>query len=117
MGAIDYIEKPFLINELTEKIDAILNLLKNQRSALVSQAYRMLDVKVKKPDYKDFHLTNREKEIIVLVAEGKTYSQIAGSLYIADKTVAKHIQNIFQKVGVTNRLELINKINISNTED
>jgi DNA-binding NarL/FixJ family response regulator len=117
LGAIDYIEKPFLINELTQKIDAVLNMLSHQRSALVSQAYEMLNGKKIKLNYENFNLTNREKEIAALVTAGKTSNQIADSLYISDKTVAKHIQNIFQKVGVSNRVELISKFNNLLSED
>jgi DNA-binding NarL/FixJ family response regulator len=53
-----------------------------------------------------FSLTRRELEIIAEVAEGCTNKNIAEKLSIAEQTVKHHLTSIFQKVGVTNRLEL-----------
>jgi DNA-binding NarL/FixJ family response regulator len=55
-------------------------------------------------------LTTREIEVAGLIAKGKTYKEIAKELYISEKTVTKHIQNIFGKAGVSNKVELINKL-------
>ena len=57
-----------------------------------------------------YHLTNREKEIVPLICKGNTHKQIAENLYIAERTVAKHVQNIFEKVHVSNRMELRDKL-------
>jgi DNA-binding NarL/FixJ family response regulator len=57
-----------------------------------------------------YSLTNRETEIAQLVCEGLTYKQIAEALFIAERTVTKHAQNIFEKVGVNNKLELCKKL-------
>lgn len=48
-------------------------------------------------------LTDREREILMLVREGKTNSQIAGELWIAPGTVRKHLENIYRKLGVQSR--------------
>jgi len=55
-------------------------------------------------------LTNRETEIAQFVCKGLTYKQIAETLFIAERTVTKHAQNIFEKVGVNNKLELCKKL-------
>lgn len=57
-----------------------------------------------------YQLTTRETEIARLVCKGYTHKQIAEELYIADRTVAKHTQNIFEKVQVSNRMELCQKL-------
>jgi DNA-binding CsgD family transcriptional regulator len=59
---------------------------------------------------KAYFLTNRETEIAQLICNGVIYKQIAEALFIAEKTVAKHVQNIFEKVGVNNKLEFCNKL-------
>lgn len=59
-----------------------------------------------------YHLTIREKEIARLICKGSSYKQIAESLFIAERTVTKHVQNIFDKVRVSNKLELLNKLSI-----
>ena len=48
-------------------------------------------------------LTPREHEVIRLVACGKTNREIAHSLWITANTVRTHLENIFEKLGVTNR--------------
>jgi len=48
-------------------------------------------------------LTGREVEVLGLVATGKTNRQIADDLVISEKTVARHLSNIFTKLGVTSR--------------
>jgi len=53
-----------------------------------------------------FSLTRRELEIIAEVADGCTNKNIAEKLSIAEQTVKHHLTSIFQKVGVSNRLEL-----------
>ncbi|ULT38479.1 LuxR C-terminal-related transcriptional regulator [Niabella defluvii] len=57
-----------------------------------------------------FRLTARETEITRLLIKGKTYKAIAKALFISEKTVTKHIQNIFAKADVSNKVELINKL-------
>jgi DNA-binding CsgD family transcriptional regulator len=48
-------------------------------------------------------LTAREVEVLRLVAAGKTNHEIAALLFLSDKTVARHLSNIFSKLGVTSR--------------
>jgi DNA-binding CsgD family transcriptional regulator/tetratricopeptide (TPR) repeat protein len=48
-------------------------------------------------------LTGREIQVLELIAAGKTNRQIAGELFISEKTVARHVSNIFTKVAVSSR--------------
>ena len=48
-------------------------------------------------------LTGREAQVLQLVAAGKTNRQIAEELVISEKTVARHISNIFGKISVSSR--------------
>ena len=48
-------------------------------------------------------LTQRELEILRLLASGKTNRGIAQALVISEKTVASHVSHIFTKIGVTSR--------------
>ena len=52
-----------------------------------------------------FALTRRERQVLALVAEGRTNRQIAEALFINEKTASVHVSNILSKLGVTNRGE------------
>jgi non-specific serine/threonine protein kinase len=51
-------------------------------------------------------LSRREREVATLVAGGSTNAQVAGSLFISERTVESHLASIFNKLGVDNRLQL-----------
>ncbi len=50
-------------------------------------------------------LTRREVEVLRLLATGKTNQEIAGELFIADRTASNHVSNIFAKIKCGNRVE------------
>ncbi|HKD06694.1 MAG TPA: response regulator transcription factor [Bryobacteraceae bacterium] len=51
-------------------------------------------------------LSNREREIVILVAQGFKNKEIAERMFISEQTVKNHLHNIFDKLGVSDRLEL-----------
>ena len=55
-------------------------------------------------------LSNRENEILQLLAKGLLYKEIADQLQISTGTVRQHIHNIYEKLHVQNRTEAINKL-------
>jgi DNA-binding NarL/FixJ family response regulator len=52
---------------------------------------------------RDDNLTARELEVLVLIASGKTNRRIAEDLRISEKTVARHVSNIFTKLDLSSR--------------
>jgi DNA-binding NarL/FixJ family response regulator len=52
-----------------------------------------------------YGLTAREREVLVLLAEGQTNRRIAETLFISESTASVHVSNIIGKLGVTNRVE------------
>lgn len=56
-------------------------------------------------------LTERELEIANYICEGKSNKEIAEALFISQNTVRNHIYNIYRKLEVKNKIELINKLN------
>lgn len=48
-------------------------------------------------------LTLRERQVVALVADGKTNAEVAAELDIATRTVGKHLEHVFEKLGVTTR--------------
>ena len=53
----------------------------------------------------EFSLTARENDILALLAEGHSNREIAGRLFLSEKTVKAHLAAIFRKLGVTNRTQ------------
>ena len=51
-------------------------------------------------------LTEREREVLDLIAVGRTYVEIARTLMISEKTVSTHVSHLLAKTGTANRVEL-----------
>ena len=56
---------------------------------------------------RDFGLTSRQKQVIALIVAGYTNKDLARKLDISEHTAKHHLTNIFDKLGVSNRLELV----------
>jgi DNA-binding NarL/FixJ family response regulator len=101
-------------------VESILAQCKRQQQALLHKVFSTINKsgnlqsettpKSFDQNCKLYHLTNREKEIASMVCKGITHKTIANALFIAERTVAKHAQNIFEKTRVSNRLELCKKL-------
>lgn len=52
-------------------------------------------------------LSEREREVLALIAQGRRNADIAGRLYLSEKTVRNHVTNIFSKLQVADRAEAI----------
>ena len=50
-------------------------------------------------------LSPREYEVLTLVADGRSNREIGAALFISDRTVARHLTNIYNKIGVTSRTQ------------
>lgn len=59
---------------------------------------------------KIYRFTDREVEIVFQTFQGLTNAEIAQRLFVSEVTVKKHIQNVFQKMGVKHRTALVHKI-------
>lgn len=58
----------------------------------------------------EYNITGRELEILLLVIDGNTNQEIGNQLFISPNTVKNHISNIYRKLEVRNRYELINLV-------
>ncbi|NLJ78841.1 MAG: response regulator transcription factor [Tissierellia bacterium] len=108
MGADGYILKDVDANTLIMAIKTVRDggtyvqpsikplLLDDDRNMCGKQDEDMLKIKL---------LTNREYEVLTLIAEGLNNRNIAGKLYISEKTVKNHISSIFKKLGVNDRIQ------------
>ena len=100
-GADDYITKPFILPNLLARIEALLRRTKWQKEA-VSQNKINVEVPA---DIEP--LTEREKEVLKLVAKGANNDTIAQELFVKQYTVKAHLNNIFKKLKVKNRTQAV----------
>lgn len=54
-------------------------------------------------------LTRRELEILALIVEGHSSKQVADLLFVSKRTVDFHLDNIYEKLNVTNRMQALQK--------
>lgn len=100
-GALGYLTKGSLAQDLAETIRATflgkMVFSSEVGAQLVSSPQPVVD----------FHLTDRELEVLVLLAEGLTNQQSAIRLSISQSTLKFHMVNIYQKLGVQTRSEAL----------
>src|SRR5687768_5065912 len=99
-GAIGYLLKDTDSDELSRAIKAAAE----GRVHLAPEAAARLMREVRAPENPEA-LTDREAEVLKLVARGKANKQIAGALYVSEKTVKAHVSAILMKLGVQSRTQ------------
>lgn len=100
-GADDYITKPFVLPNLLARIEAVL-----RRSEWLKQSTSAKELPFKSKS-KLQTLTNREKEVLTLVAKGANNKDIAEKLVLREVTVKSHLNSIFKKLSVTSRTQAV----------
>jgi len=100
-GADDYIVKPFILPNLLARMEAVLRRSKWQAEKSSAQKFEIES----KGDIEP--LTEREKEVLSLVAKGKSNQEIAEKLFVRDVTVKTHLNTIFKKLKVKSRTQAV----------
>ena len=98
-GADDYLTKPVDIPDLLAAVHARLERQQILEATLASGP----DFASSKPLEAKLGLTPRESEVLLWVAQGKSNGDIALILATGESTVKKHLEHIFEKLGVENR--------------
>jgi two-component system response regulator DesR len=97
-GASGYLLKDSPSEELADSIRSIMAGRRIYATELVDDAYGH-----------ENPLTEREKEVLLLIADGKNTKDIASELYLTNGTVRNYISVILDKLGVSNRVEAITR--------
>jgi len=107
-GATGFISKSAASSELATGIRSVYrgdSYLSPSVAKLLVEDYRYGGGRVAKDPYEQ--LTDRERDVLKLVAEGYTTQEIAHMLVVSPKTVEGHRTNIMAKLGIHNRIELV----------
>lgn len=110
-GANGYLLKPVSLVEIKKQIEIV----KNGGALISPEIAQILIGKVnnigqKKKQFNNDKLTARENQVIEQLVNGFTYKEIANVLGISVTTVNDHLKNIYQKLSVNSKAELISKI-------
>ena len=111
-GAMGYLLKNTDPNEL---LDAIAEVRQGGAPMTPSIALKALKLLRDPPDLQDleqredFALSKRETQVLEELCKGHSYQQIAEVLFIAPATVRKHIENIYRKLQVCNKVQAAEK--------
>ncbi len=100
-GASGYLLKDCVLEELVQAIQTVAHdrlYLSSRITRNVVQDYRLM--KSRELDTVFSTLTPREREVLQLIAEGKSIKEAGRTLFVSEKTVATHKQHIMEKLGV-----------------
>ncbi len=107
VGGVDYVVKPIRIEEVLARLNAHVRNARAAREALaqVSMLQRPLPLNASPETDRllQASLTPRETEVLTWLARGKTNRDIAEILGMSHRTVNKHLEHIFEKLGVETR--------------
>ena len=109
LGARGVVLKDAVVEHLSACIRAVMQgqyWLDGRPVQNLVQVLHDLAAQTAPPSRKTFGLTGRELEVVTLITEGSTNKHIAVTFGISEETVKRHLTNIFNKLGVGNRLEL-----------
>lgn len=115
-GADGYLLKEVNPNELYQGIIETLNGGAAMNPSIALKTLKLLrnPVNFEQKTDEDIKLTNREVEVLEQLSKGLNYNVIADNLYLSPSTVRKHIENIYNKLQVHNKLEAIQKARNNN---
>lgn len=102
-GAIGYLLKDVSADDLARAIRAA----HTGRGTLSPEAAQALVATASLPPAPGLDLTEREREVLVLMIEGLNNTQIAGRLMVSPSTVKSHVSNILAKLGVASRTKAV----------
>lgn len=108
-GATGYILKNTPVNKLFDAIREIYEGGSPMSAQIARMVIRSFNAKDKSGAIDLSILSEREKDVLELLADGLLYKEIGERLFISIGTVRQHIHNIYKKLQVQNRTEAINK--------
>lgn len=110
-GADGYLLKPFSLKEISHQIDIIQNGGAVLSPMVAEKLIHRINANTRPVrEAKNLLLTRRENDVLEQLVKGLSYKEVANILQISFTTVNDHIKNIYFKMGVNSKSELIAKV-------
>ncbi|MDD2335050.1 MAG: response regulator transcription factor [Geobacteraceae bacterium] len=106
-GASGYVAKNTKTDELIKIIEDFAEGRECNSPYLLNQAVKWQKVKDENRDECEHCLTKTEVRVLKNIAQGKTNSEIAEINFVSIETIKTHVQRVFKKLGVGNRMEAV----------
>lgn len=102
--------KGYILKQDFQGIASALETVMNGQSvfgdSIIGRLPELMSRKAEKFDFEEYNISNKEKEIIFLVAEGLSNKEIAYKLYLSEGTVRNYISTILEKLSLRDRTQL-----------
>jgi len=116
-GANGYLLKDESVDKIVDGINIVLEGGAPMSASIASKTLQLLrrsDLQTQKSEDENFNLSKREIEILENLKLGLDYQQTAEKLFISPFTVRKHIENIYRKLQVNNKMQAVQKATANN---
>jgi DNA-binding NarL/FixJ family response regulator len=104
IGAAGYLTKEEALDTI---VDAVRGVAKGEEGWLSRRAAARITTATRKQPNKLIDLTEREEEVVALLADGHTNNEIADLINVTERTVRFHLRNIYDKLDVNSRAAAI----------
>jgi DNA-binding NarL/FixJ family response regulator len=110
-GATGYLLKEISIEEVADAVRAVMQgqtlISPSMASKLIAEFANLSKLASQRSSVPAPRLTDRELDVLRLVAQGLTNREVADQLYIAENTVKNHVRNILEKLHLHSRMEAV----------
>lgn len=110
-GAKGYLLKDESSEKIHQSIEEVLGGGAAMSSSMALKALAMLKQQPVKSVEPEFNLSTRESEVLQHLSTGLSYQEISNNLNVSNGTIRKHVENIYRKLQVHNKVEAVQKAN------
>ncbi len=109
-GAIGYLLKDESPSKILDAIQIVIEGGAVMSPSIAAKSLKLLksaEITKQESEVSESPLSKREIEVLLQLSEGENYNQIAAKMFVSPSTVRKHIENIYRKLQVHNKIQAV----------